>query len=42
MKEKAGDTPGRVARVKVSTLLPGCEDLGKLKLSLRSNTYIYY
>ena len=42
VKEKAGDTPGRVARVKVSTLLPGCEDLGKLKLSLRSNTYIYY
>ena len=42
VKGKAGGTPERVARVRVSTPLPGCEDMGRLKLSLRSNTYIYY
>ena len=42
VKGKAGGTSERVARVRVSTLLPGCEDQGKLRLSLKPITYIYY
>ena len=42
VNEKPGGTPARVARVRVSTLLPGCDDQRRLKLSLKSSTYIYY
>ena len=39
---KDGGAPERVARVKISTPLAGCEDEERLKLSLKSKTYIYY
>ena len=39
---KGGGAPERVARVKISTSLAGCEDEERLKLSLKSRTYIYY
>ena len=39
---KGGGAPERVARVKLSTSLAGCEEEERLKLSLKSRTYIYY
>lgn len=42
VSRKGTSTPERVARVKVSTSLAGCEDDERLRLSLKSRTYIYY
>lgn len=38
---KDSGSPRRVARVRVSTPLAGCEDARRLRLSLQSKTYIY-
>jgi len=42
VSRKDSATPDRVARVRVSTSLVGCEDEDQLRLSLESKTFIYH
>jgi|TARA_B100000809_G_scaffold255709_1_gene294648 hypothetical protein len=41
LSPKSSGTAERIARVRVSTPVAGCEDARQLRLSLKSTTYIY-